>query len=174
MHELPPPSAVGPDGRVLRPAAAGEPDPIAAILAAGDRDRVALSRRVRTIAVLTAALLAGTLILGFGATNLSDTPQQREARAADQQVRALTDFAAGVKGGRVPFPPDGGAIVATETGPGLWRVTIRSLDGRCWQVLATTAATTAGTADTAATALRLLAIEPTPYQVEPIHCRFNP
>jgi hypothetical protein len=167
MSETPPPNAVGPDGKVLRTAATAGGDPIAAILAAGDRDTARLSRRVRAAVVLALAVIAGTFLVGLNATNAADTPQRREARAADQQVRQLTEYARDVSSGQAAFPPadQAGRIVATETGSGMWRVTIRTLDGSCWQVMATTTS--------ADGVFRLLSIDTTPYQVEAIHCRFN-
>lgn len=166
MAETPPPKAVGPDGNILLPGPSGA-DPLQQILAAGDQERIQVSRRVKIFAVVAVALLLGALTVGIGATGAGDAATLRpQARQSDQSARGLAEYAQLLDSGRGMFPPSATTdnIVATETGVGLWRVTSRSLDGRCWQVLASTS-----TDD----AFRLLSIETVPYQVEPIHCRFN-
>lgn len=168
MSEQLPPKAVGPDGQVLRPASGGG-DPLEGILADGGSDQARMPRRVRMMAAAAVALLAVTLVVGVGATSSPSTRQDLEPRAGDQQARQLAEYAADATAGRAEFPPASGPVVATETSSGLWRVTIRSLDGSCWQVLAATAPPEAD-----GTPGKVLSLEQTPYKVEAIHCRFNP
>jgi hypothetical protein len=159
-----PPKMVDSRGRALKPGT--DDSPVEHLLRRGPGSEPLLPRRLAvTLAVIVAMAIAG---VGVGLRGTSTIGSAGPA-PTDAAVRQLVAYATDANARQAPFPPDAsGDIVATAVADQLYRVTVRSLDGRCWQVLAYTMA------DPQRPGRSMLdRMETTPYPAEAIHCRFN-
>lgn len=159
-----PPKIVNSRGQTLKPG--DEEDAIDRILAQGDTREPLLPRRV--VITLVAILAVAIAAVGFGLSETSRTEVAGQTET-DRAVRELAAYAEAANNRQAPFPPDSsGTIVVTILENNIRRVTSRGFDGTCWQVIAYTIPDPQNPDNTI-----LDVMETVPYQVEPIHCRFN-
>lgn len=155
-----PPRAVDGRGRTVLPGTESDLD---RIIGAGPSEK--LPRRYT--AALIAIVVAAAVAVGAG---LAAAPDRTETSSgpvqADRAARELAEYAEAVNSRTAEFPPDrAGRIAASGQDRTTMRVTSRGFDGTCWQVVAYMTEGPDGP--------ELDRMETVPYEVDPIHCRFN-